>query len=223
MVSDFIKEKVLGLNDSVEVESYEIIDGDLIKLKTCYTSWIHTGMTVNGFYVRSIEFNKSITVQPNGSNPVPETLFVTAPMFIYGDFWATNNELTELDWKIKNPFVWLRLGYETTEQTNVLSTVENDTDVELYLLSNCNYVEWLTNDHFEEVIKPLNILSLYLANEISTDKRVVTKEVRRKITTPLPNFGTRDERGTFAKYFNDDLSGCLLKINIPLKKQPCNC
>lgn len=223
LIENILKEVIAGLSDSFVVEEKTEANGEL-KVKACYTSWVHAGMIINNEYIVDrledgcVYFRSLI----GDFSTFPEVVTLPAPKFIYGEFLMTNKELNYWGESDKNPFIWLNTnGLEENSET---IDGGQDVNIDLYILSNCNYVDWLTANHYEQIITPMYALKSVLVNALTNHKKIIYEKSKVSSTVKIVNFGEESDKGALKKYFNSDLSGLNLKMETSVKACFCkNC
>lgn len=227
LINDLFKSIIESITDEIVVEE-TLLQGNELRVKTCYTSWLHNGIKINNKYtVTRVEFGKYVWFRSNTNEfgDFPTIIDLPAIKFIYGTYLDTNEELVHWEASDKNPFVWSRTVGDIQEATEQFTryTIQ---DFELFILSNCNYSDWLTSDHTEQIIKPLDILKNRIITEFANHKKVVKSQIGRISSKEIVKFGEESEKGNIKKYFNSDLSGWSFSGVAPVKKcycEDCKC
>jgi len=229
IIGDFVD------NISAEVVISEVIDNGngsytLITNCTWWVSICHT-YEIDGFkyIVDSFSINQSITVKPVGhaNIPIPTTLTLLPPNYIHGTLKMAGNEVDgETDKTKLCPFVYLFEIITDRKNTDEESMIDREVDLRLFFLNSVNTKDWLTNEHYEYFVNPMQqMVDLFIYN--IKNSKLFTDEVRHECT-PLINVS---EQGTKEKsVFDCNLSGIELRIFAEIRedlsctsKNKCKC
>ncbi|HEX4888577.1 MAG TPA: hypothetical protein VFV37_11070 [Luteibaculaceae bacterium] len=220
---DIMREIVESLNLKVKITSVTP-SGPNFVWKVCNTQYLNTGakFTLNGNPYRVISFvhNQSLTV--SGPSIVPGDYSLAAPFFTHGKFEAVTNELARqkvTDW---NPIVWMFELHRRNKPADVLSPFESEGDVRLFLMNTSNWKDFATEDHYNEVIRPLSNVA----------EAIYQKALRLIGVTDLDQFDTINHAKfttggngiavTGTKVLPDTQSGIEIFMSLPIKKK-CYC
>jgi hypothetical protein len=190
-----------------------------------YTKWLTAGYDITiglGTYtIVSFVCNESITVS-GVSLPTVLTFDLYPLIFKHGTIKKASTELDSMtDFKGKVPLVFLHEISEEKIHLDPIDAIDNDVDVNMYFLTDCDFANWnqLQGDTLgiqpmrnavNEFIKCLSV-SQYVA-DLTGIGTVKNQNV----------FGNMDANGTIKNIFNMPLTGVKLKIGIPFLKD-CEC
>lgn len=189
------------------------------------TKWLTKGYSftviTDVYKVVSIVPNVSITV--SGSTlPLAKTFDIYLPYFIHGTVIATNAELQNTANSIdKLPFIWLKEVTKETVSVDELDSLDRVSECDLYFMVDCDFSNWKTTDHDLNAIQPMRNLINEFIKVVSESAGIGTLE-QDYIVTNHARWGTFvTDSGHVKQVFNDHLSGCNLKIQIPFLKGSC--
>jgi hypothetical protein len=222
---ELLKPVVASIENVVEIDSVvDNLDGTFT-IFSCNTLWTTKGFTLsiggNDYEVTDIEFNNSITI--SGTVPIVVTSFnLYVPYYYHNTIIAQNEELNQVSnsWD-KFPMIYL---HEITRERfdNVVdSSIDRESDCDLYFMIDSNIEDWKTSDHYEKAIRPMRSLMFSFLNALEKANNVGI----------IQNFEVFDHarwgiyitmKGHPDRLFRDDLSGTQLRITIPLLKE-LNC
>jgi hypothetical protein len=182
------------------------------------TKWLTVGYSLtiglNTYIVKSFECNESITV--SGSTiPLQLTFDLYAPFFKHGTITKVASELSmKQSFKDKLPLIFLHEITEERIHFDQLESVDVDTDVRLYFLTDCDYRNWTQLQGDTQGVQPMR----NLCNEFI--KALVRSQSVAEMTGigTIKNyniFGNYNDNGVVKNIFNEYLSGVQLKVSIP--------
>jgi len=189
------------------------------------TKWLTVGYSLtiglNTYIVKSFECNESITV--SGSTiPLQLTFDLYTPFFKHGTITKVASELSmKQSFKDKLPLIFLHEITEERIHFDQLESVDVDTDVRLYFLTDCDYRNWTQLQGDTQGVQPMR----NLCNEFI--KALVRSQSVAEMTGigTIKNyniFGNYNDNGVVKNIFNEYLSGVQLKVSIPFLKD-CEC
>ncbi len=198
-------------------------------LNSCNTLWLTIGYTIsiggNDYVVTDLTANESVTVSGSSTPPTKGSYDIDLPYFTHGTLLMQNAEskLKTDSWD-KLPMIYL---HETTpERINSDqddSSIERESDCDLYFMIDCDYANWLTVDHFKYAVRPMRNLAAEFIEALKSSGSVGIIENYQQFDQP--NWGIYiSNKGQTSRLIDDELSGTQLTITIPfLKDTECEC
>lgn len=163
--------------------------------------------------------NDSITVP--GVFLGPEEFVLQRPVFLHGTPYATNSHLSKArqSGEAITPLIYLLEILESIDEGRQ-SPIET-ADLRLFFLDDAKIVDWLTDDHYQEVITQMDRLADFVIDEMQDYKGFLHDFSVRKINHA--NWGQYSNlKGYIQRIFNVNLSGVERRVNLPILKA-CNC
>lgn len=219
---ELLKDIVSGLDFPLDVLSYT---GDDIVVKNVKFASIGRFVTIMGvdYKIKAVDYDNNVITL---TEPVPvgtSVVTLKTPFFFHGTAQMQNQEWAQTDFdSAKFPCIYLR---EVVSQTEFPKSSENlyesESDVTLYFLNSANFEEWSTEDHYKNVLYPMEYVLEAFKEVLESNKYVGKIEQYNRINRA--NLGVySDERGNTSAYFTDRISGIELGFNLPIKKG-CKC
>ncbi len=196
-------------------------------LTTCNTKWLSPKRTITidsvDYLITEIVPNVSITIK-GASLPTLKSFNIYPFFFYHGTVKATINELNKIKLsKDKLPFVYLHEVITESENYNSQDSLGMNSDAELYFMTEANIKDWTTDQHYKYAIIPMNNLKNEVVEVIRNSKLVIKQELITGQKQDHANFGIFDSSGHTQKIFNENISGCSLKLTIPFVKSSNGC
>lgn len=174
----------------------------------------------NEYRVTAIN-GKEITLQPLISNtPITaESFLLPAPAFFFGTYKMTKQEINaNYDKESILPMVWLRAVIEDNITNDSESAIDRSSDIRMYFVATADYENWLTEQHYEQVIYPMKrmveqFLKLIRSNRFFTD----VFDYRTRNLVNLSVGGNQTE-----SLFDINLTGIELRVFSDIRKD-LNC
>ncbi len=189
------------------------------------TSWLcmNLQLSIEGsdYQVVEIVQNVSFDLKQKGHTNVisGDNFNIPPPTFFYGTWKLTNQERDDVTpHKDKTPFIWLYDVREESIKLDLKSGTDRDADLRLFFMAEANFGDWLTADHYDQVINPLKIL---VRDWLTSARRYrdVSKSMDGDMRTKdHANAGSVDKDGHLAALFNEQLSGIEAELTIPINK-----
>lgn len=211
-------------------------DGLNFVLETCNTYWlrpckkvtINIGGTDYIYKIEAIEIDESITLKPVGHSQDPgvgKLFTMPAPLFRHGTARQINSELTKIKQKNKAPFIWLYEVIEEDYKGDKKDPLERETPIRLFFFDEADPNNMVTEDHYNEVIRPLRNLVFEFINKIVSNTGLFDSETNNKIVY-LPDWGQFNTvKGFEKKILDENWSGIELKKTLRIFKnkvcKPC--
>ena len=218
---DIVNDLVSDLEIFFEIKDSSNYGLDYL-LETDCTWWLSIGDTVEilgiDYKIVDMVMNVSITIEPanGGALPLPNTEFmIPAPTYIHGTLKMAQNEVDAITNKtLLVPFVYLFEVIRDRKNTDTESMIDRETDLRLFFLNSANTGDWLTDDHYINVINPMQqMVDLFI--RLIEKNRLFTDNISYDCL-PLINVsetGTQDE-----SVFDCNLSGIELRLSAEIRE-----
>lgn len=189
------------------------------------TSWLHMNqqLSIEGSNYQVVEIVQNVVFnlkQKGHTNVISGDDFnIAPPTFFYGTWKLTNQERDDVTpYKDKTPFIWLYDVREESIKLDLKSGTDRDADLRLFFMAEANFGDWLTADHYDQVINPLKVL---VRDWLTSARR--TRDVSKSMdgemrTKDHANAGSVDKDGHLKALFNEELSGIEAELTLPINK-----
>jgi hypothetical protein len=212
---DIIGSFIPLLNETININNVIDNGGGSYTLEVDCTWWLSIAQTYsiggNDYKVTSFVINESITIQSVGIAvlPVVTSFDISAPEYIHGTLKMAQNEVDgQTDKTILCPFTYLFEAVTDRKNTDEESAIDREVDLRIFWLNSANTKDWLTNDHYTNVIDPMQQMVDLFIDKIK-DSKLFTDEMRYDCL-PLINVS---ENGLQVKsIFDCNLSGIELRL-----------
>jgi hypothetical protein len=227
-VPNLFKSIVESLSPTIKINSITNSSG-VYTVITCDTIHINVGrkLVVNGVSATVISFVKNTSFTFSFDATAPDTVneIKIAPFnFFYGTQKMTKEELDYAPNNQKIPFVWFYSVYDEKQERDEFKLLGQSASVRLFVLDNCNYTDWLSMEHHNEVIVPLSSYVEELLTSIESHLYTMYNGVKSVDIRKHANWGVFVQKGHIEKIFSDDLSGIEVSFDVDFKKlKNCNC
>jgi len=190
-----------------------------------YTKWLTAGYDVTiglvTYTITSFVCNESITVS-GASLPTVLTFDLYPLIFKHGTIQKVSQELdSEPNFKTKLPLVFLHEIVEEKIHLDPIDAIDNDVDVRLYFLTDCDFANWTQLQGDTLGIQPMRNACNEFLKCLSVSQYVADLTGVGNVKN-YNVFGNYNDNGTLKNIFNMYLSGVQLKIGIPFLKD-CEC
>lgn len=199
--------------------SYTFVLGELKWLRI---GKLLTGGTDETFKVKAIVFEESTgytveTVLVSGTPTTNYTVLnVPVPYYWHGSVRMINSEISKIKRSVnKTPLFYLRTLSPISYNNDRTSRFLYNTDIDLFILDEANYKDWISDDYYTEVIEPLESLMNAFIDQVKKQNQII--EETPYSTTPVIKFASSDSNGNLRKYFTDDLSGWRIQMDLQVK------
>jgi hypothetical protein len=217
-----IIEDLLGQID-LTINIDECIDnGDgTYTIKTCNTRHLQEckDIHIDGRKYRIVSLEKDASIKLKGRRkPEVDSFQAYSPKYFHGKAIDTNAELSMVDDKDEiTPLVYFTEIYTDRFYPND-ELVERETDIRMFFLTTANYEDWITNDHYDKVIKPMRDLAYNFIETLEKSK-IIGKFASYYDLTNHAKFGIYLLRkGAEKRIFNDNYSGVEFRVRLPILK-----
>lgn len=227
-IPNFIKDIVENLSERVVFTNPVLVDGVYL-VDTTDTSYLKEKayITVNGEPAKVVDVIKNVSFSFSFIDVVPialEYADIKPYNFYYGTQRMTKAVLdSEKDNTKRFPLVWFYSIYDETVNRNSEELEGQTASMRLFILDQSNFKDWVSLEHHNKVIEPLQVYIEELLNKIDDSSVVMENGITSVNLRKHANFGQYQEEGHIAKIFSDDLSGVEMSLNVSIKKQNnCN-
>lgn len=202
---------------SVEFIIDNVIDnGDgTFTLESKCTSWLAPGCEVTigavTSTIKTFVINKSITITAAVA-PVLTSFTIPAPTFLHGTLKMAKSEVNaQVDKEVIFPMCFFLEPIRDVKNNDDESTIDRDSSPRLFWIQQANTGDWLTDDHYLNLIDPMQQMVDLFILKISTNKFFIDEFTYDRI--PLTNIS--EDGKQLKSLFDCDLSG----IETPLRVQ----
>lgn len=161
------------------------------------------------------------TITVSGSFADCSEFVLQDPVYLHGTPYATNSHLSRarMAGERITPLIYLLEVLETRDDGRQSETVS--ADIRLFFVDDANVADWLTDDHYTEVITQMNRLADYVIAKAQEYSGFSHDFAVRGYSHA--NWGQyADLKGYIQRIFNVNLSGVERRLNLPILKD-CNC
>jgi len=218
---DIVKDLVSSM--SFTFVGKAIIDnGGTYTFTTCNTYHLQEcfKVTIDGavFTITDVNSDVSITVKPVlDSTPAPTvlTFSIYNPYYFYGTVIQTNLELEQIsNSSAKTPMIYLLEVAEDKFFSND-NQLERESDLRIFFLTQANFVDWKTQDTYENAISPMRSLAYSFIDTLKESK-IIGRFNEYRLTNHT-KFGVyMTDKGYEKRIFNDNLAGVEMRISLPI-------
>lgn len=189
------------------------------------TRWACKGYDIsilgNDYTITNVVYNTSITVSGN-TLPLALTFDLYAGFFKHGTIRVVANELLKTPaYKDRLPLTFLHEVVNETIHFDPLDALENESDVRIFFLIDCDFKNWSQLDGDTLAIAPMRCFANEFIKCLS-NSQYITPLKSTGIIRSYNIFGNADDNGVSKNIFNEFLSGVELKITIPFLRD-CDC
>jgi hypothetical protein len=192
--------------------------------------YVQEGFTITigvvDYEVTEVVKDVSITIS-GASLPIITTFNLYAPVYYHGTVIKVKSEIAgEVNAQnvfAHTPFIYLREVIEDTVNSKYKdSPIEKTTDLQILILTQCNYADWKIVDHYSKSIYQMRALLKGFIDSLYENKKI-SKFENYKVKNHV-NFGVYvTDKGETKSIFTDNLSGVELNITLPFYRQDeCN-
>jgi hypothetical protein len=149
-------------------------------------------------------------------------LEIPAPNYWHGTVTQTNVELNqENDDRKKTPLVYLYEVLKDRRSRNEELSPNRFVDIAIFFMEDANFKDWLTDDHYKNVIQAMDNLAEDFIIFVGTSKLTGFSEIENYDIIPHAKFGYYDANGHKKNLFDFNLSGVELRMTLPLNEEEC--
>ena len=224
---DIIENLVASL-EATFVISNASPDGSNYKLESKCTWWLSIGCDVEidglNYTVVSFVINEYIIVS-GPSIPVVESFVIPVPMYLHGTLKDARKEVSaEEDKELIYPLVYLHEVLRDRKNTDEESMIDREVDLRIFFINSADSSNWLTDDHYENVIEPMQQMITLFMFKIKWSK-LFTDEMEYNCL-PLVDISIDGEQEE--SLFDCNLSGIELRLFAQIREDlscenKCNC
>ncbi len=210
---------------TVAVDAVGAVVAGVFTVTSSDTGWLcmNLQLSIEGsdYQVVNIEQNVSFDLKQKGhTNVISEADFnIAPPTFFKGTWKMTNQERDDVTpYKDKTPFIWLYDVREESIKLDLKSGTDRDADLRLFFMAEANFGDWLTADHYDQVINPLKVLVRDWLTSARRSRHVSKSMDGDMRTKDHANAGSVDKDGHLKALFDEELSGIEAELTIPINK-----
>lgn len=223
IIKDLVENWVINLNISSVV-----VVGSTYKLFTCNTHYLTEQSAI---ILDEVEFtitsfvNNEYLIVTGDSLPIAGIYQLPAPYFVHGTIIQANEELTlESDCFKKTPMVFLRRPFSETFN-NLQQADDRNADITLYFLTQADFASWQIDEYDNRAINPMRNLVNEFIEMLNKNPQINKSQISDYRVEEKIKFGVYvTEKGYEQSVFNDTLSGVMLSLSLPIRKNyTCTC
>lgn len=235
---DIVRAIVAGLSYEIPVNSIDDLGGGLYQINVCNTyhqSAVKALIELDGkkYKITEVINNQSIKIQAQftpASAPGITVFPLAAPKFFHGTAIDVNNEQVRVkDANQKLPMVYLYEEFRETYNDDPGNAIDRIADLTLYLMDQADYKNWITDDHYDNVVGAMKNLAIELINAFRNSV-LIGKFDSTHTETIKVNFGVFTVNGNEQQFLDSYMSGIEMRLSLPIEKQMacdagevCNC
>lgn len=177
----------------------------------------------------SVENNNSIIVKfENTLVGTFDSFDIPAPSFVHGTMPMANIEVKNAECPMPLVYLFELFTQKFGRKEDVNNYISENLRI-FFLDDYPNSNEWLTEDHYENVIYPMQNLAFFVLENLKNDIQRIDKDFIENNTYKLINrvkTGVfKGTKGNEKSFFTRNLSGVELNLSIAVKKDPncCDC
>lgn len=188
----------------------------------CNTMWAMNEDTFewdgNTYTISEVDPNVSFVVSGDVAFNPSVYFELNRPHYFHGTITKTNNELNDITiGQDKFPMIYCFEIFRETYYQLKSDRRERSSSLRLFFLANAEKSDWLTEDHYEEVIIPVRNMVESFINYV--DNKNGFSKLSDYETVNRVDFGTfTQDNGNLKSLFTDHLSGIELDIDLEINK-----
>jgi|ETNmetMinimDraft_25_1059894.scaffolds.fasta_scaffold04160_8 hypothetical protein len=230
-IVDFIKNIVESLQFTEAITNL-ISTPTESQFDTCDTHHATVGnfIIIGGVEYKIIDFEINQWISVRGMIPLGSTQYtIPAPKFFNGTPMQVQNVLANIrEWRDKLPMVYLLEVIREQRFNSRTNKLDRISDLRLFLLMSSNFEDWDVSQHYDLAIQPMDNFLNDLIETLRLNNSVGDFDEYETINRA--NFGVWVSKKTkskgkyednITKLIDENVSGVELKINLPIKKNPC--
>lgn len=215
---------VANLNYVVKVSNITDNGDGTYTLESCDTFYItlHTTFDVSGVTWTVTDFNidTDFTVKPLISGATfPNVSQITLPQigFLSGTLKDAQGERGTIRRNSQEiiPVIWNREPMTLDRNRDFESPMYGELDLELYILNNCDTVDWFNGDHHKYCVEPMMNVSDRIFKFVDSRGDLFDEYTSERII-PRVYLGTQSENGYDERLFEENLSGIQSNFTLPI-------
>jgi len=164
-------------------------------------------------------------IDVQGENAPQTSISTPAIYFKHGTIVSVNTEMIGISNAKKfTPLVYyveatsIQLNFDTEVQVDAVN------DARLFVLMSCNVKDWLTDEHYSNVLIPCEKITKELILKFEQSDKIgdLENEGQGRAANYI-NVGSYEDKGAKKNLFVFPMSGVELRISLPLRRQYCEC
>jgi hypothetical protein len=212
---------IVSITNTPSTEEYVVVVGSLGTLIVENFVWIGTTL----YQIRAIDtIAPSFTVKSNAL-PVGTIWKTGAPYYLHGRFIAIDSQLNQIqNGYAKYPLIYLAENFTSTIDRDPINNVGETAQCSFFFMKPAKYEDWLTVDHYENVIKAMKVLANQFIDLLKANQFIQYDEFTTDDFIRHPKWGlTIEGKGSPKNLFSDNLSGIEVRMNVPILKSINDC
>ncbi len=168
----------------------------------------------------------SVTIDAEGLAVPSGTEYKTSyPYFLHGRFIAINNVVRQIPDSFKKyPIAYLPENFTIREDIDKKNQVGDTVSCTFFFMAPADYTNWLTEDHYDNVIDAMNDLATKFINKLKTNEFIIHDDFVVLDRINWPKWGIEIiNKGVSSYLFDDNLSGVEIRLEVPIKKSINHC
>lgn len=222
LVQDLLREVISSMVINLDVYYVLPVSGGY-ELRTTNTQYLKplNVITLEGteYKITSVDLNKSITVE--GTNPIAIGKYqLPNPTYKHGKLKQTSAEITaeSQSQRIQYPLIWMFEIAPRTRPQEVDTALQSTGSARLFFMNTSDYSNFTTEDHFKQVINPVNNLVESFLRQLKRHRLVGKVFINNKIAHAKFTNDTGETDSTGNNILPAKLSGIELDLLLPIRK-----
>jgi len=220
---DIIGDLVNAINLTFTI--YTTIDngGNSYTLGTCNTLHLQVGFSITidtvNYLITEVDKNTAITITGDVL-PTEDSFEVYPPFYHHGTIISSAGELAQINnSNNKTPLIFLHETITDKFFNKVNSNLERETTLRMFFLTQSDWNNNTTNNHYSKALEPMRALVYNFINTLNRTRYIAPIEDYTITNHTL--FANYLQDGYTEAIFDKNLSGCELNITIPIRDNIC--
>lgn len=223
-ITTILSEIVNNLDLEIIVKSVSTSGSNFI-LTVDKTWWLHKNVyfklgATDYYKVVDFTLNQSLTITPvdHENTPTANTYILENPIFYHGKVKPTVAELRNIkDWYKQPPLIWLYEILRRSKPQDPITSIDSEGSISLFFLMTNNIQDWTTDDHYQQVILPLNELVEYFIEQLKVNPNLGTIGAIDTVNhAKFGEYSVESPTSTERQLLSLNQSGIEINPNIPI-------
>lgn len=212
---------IVSITNTPSTDEYVVVVDSLGNL--IVENFIYIGSTL--YQIRSIDSDTPSFTVKSKTLPVGTEYKTGAPYYLHGRFIAIDSQLNQIqNGYAKYPLIYLAENFTSTFDENPINNVGETAQCSFFFMNPAKYEDWLTVDHYENVIKSMKVLAKEFIALLKANSFIQYNEFSNEDFIRHPKWGlTIEGKGSPKNLFSDNLSGVEVRMNVPVLKSINDC
>ncbi len=231
IIVNFIKDVVSSLVFTESISN--LISGPTeSQFDSCNTHHVTKGnyIIIDSIEYKVIDFEINSWIAVKGEIPVTAYEYtIPAPNYFNGTPMQVQNVLANIrEWRNKLPMVYLLEVIKEQRFNSRTNKLDRISDLRIFFMMASNFQDWDISEHYDLAIEPMDnfvndfISALrYNATVGEFDEYETINRANFGVYVSKPDKSTGKYQDNITKLIDENISGVELKINLPIKKDPC--